>query len=249
MRMSNRPVVGVLACRKMIEPNWSHAVAEKYLLALTRVADLMPLLVPSLNEALCPDMLFDRLDGLLLPGSVSNIEPHHYSDVPVGDTDPRDQHRDSTALKIIKTAIRTRKPVLGICRGFQEINVAMGGSLYQRVAEVDDKLDHREPPDKPLQEQFDLAHDIRLVEGGFLHSLCGETSVRVNSLHGQGVRELADGLIVEAVAPDGLIEAFRVDTDETLILGVQWHPEWLAWDSPFYSAIFRAFGDACRNRE
>lgn len=241
-----RPVVGVLACRKMVEPNWSHAAAEKYLVALSSVADVMPLIVPSLQDDLCPEMLFDRLDGLLLPGSVSNIEPFHYSDNPVDDTDIRDTHRDSTALKIIQAAIRTKKPVFGICRGFQEINVALGGSLYQRVAELEDKLDHREPADKLLDEQFSIAHDVSLVRDGFLHSTFGQETVSVNSLHEQGVRTLGENLIIEAVAPDGLIEAFRYDTDESLILGVQWHPEWHTVESAFYTSIFRAFGDACR---
>ncbi|MCB1754691.1 MAG: gamma-glutamyl-gamma-aminobutyrate hydrolase family protein [Gammaproteobacteria bacterium] len=243
----DRPVVGVLACRKFVDPLWSHTVAEKYLLALDSVADVTPLLIPSLADSLDPVSLLQRLDGVLLPGSVSNIEPHHYQEQPVDDTDPRDCFRDNIALKLVRAALETGTPVLGICRGFQEINVAMGGSLLQRVEEEDGKLDHREVAGKELEEQFDLlAHEVRLIENGFLHRLYGKDRVRVNSLHGQGVKRLGEHLLVEAVADDGLIEAFRVDSDRTLILGVQWHPEWRTANYPFYSAIFRAFGEACR---
>ncbi len=246
---SNRPLVGVLACRKQVGCLWSHVVAEKYLLALDQVADVTPVLVPALHDVLDPEFLFARLDGLLLPGSVSNIEPHHYDDRPVDDTDPRDSHRDNTALNIIRGAIATHTPVLGICRGFQEINVAMGGSLIQRIGQEPGKLDHREPPDKSLDQQFDLAHEVRLVKGGYLHDLIKQDKVMVNSLHGQGVKRLGKDLLVEATAPDGLIEAFRVNTDQALILGVQWHPEWKTRNFRFYSEIFKAFGEACRIRE
>lgn len=243
----DRPVVGVLACRKCVDPLWSHVVAEKYLLALDEIADVTPLVIPSLAHAFDPLSLFQRLDGVLLPGSVSNIEPHHYQDQPVDDSDPRDSFRDNMALALVRAALETATPMLGICRGFQEINVAMGGSLLQRVAEEKDKLDHREPVGKTYEEQFDLlAHDVELTPGGFLHGLYGCERVRVNSLHGQGVKSLGKNLLVEARAEDGLIEAFRVDSDQTLILGVQWHPEWRTANFPVYSAIFRAFGEACR---
>lgn len=241
-----RPVVGVLACRKFVDPLWSHVVAEKYLYALDDAADVMPLLVPSLDHLLNPKVLFERLDGLLLPGSVSNIEPRHYNNNPIDDTDPRDSYRDNTALHIVHTAVDMRIPVLGICRGFQEINVAMGGSLHQRIETVNKHYDHREPRNKPAEEQFDYAHTIDLVEGGLLHTMIGKAKVKVNSLHGQGVKELGKDLMVEATAPDGLIEAFRHKTNDTLIMGVQWHPEWQTDKSLLYSAIFKAFGDACR---
>ncbi len=242
----NRPVVGVLACRKFVDPLWSHAVAEKYLYALDDGADVMPVLIPSLGHMLDPTILFERMDGLLLPGSVSNIAPHHYNNIPVDDTDPRDSFRDDTALRIVQTAVENRIPVLGICRGFQEINVAMGGSLHQRIETVNKQYDHRETPNKPAKVQFDYAHTIDLVEGGLLHSLIGQDQVNVNSLHGQGVKELGSDLMVEAYAPDGLVEAFRHKTSDTLIMGVQWHPEWQTSKSVLYSAIFKAFGDACR---
>ncbi len=241
-----RPAVGVLACRKQVGPLWSHVVAEKYLIALDAIANVTPLLIPSVYHTLEISDIFDRLDGLLLPGSVSNIEPHNYNDQPIDGSDPRDSHRDNTALKIIRAAIELKRPVLGICRGFQEINVALGGALYQRVAEQDDLMDHREPPDKTLCEQFDLAHEVNLVKDGYLNRLFCEERVRVNSLHGQGIKKLGANLLVEATASDGLVEAFRLDSKETWLLGVQWHPEWQTANSLSYSAIFKAFGDACR---
>ncbi len=246
---AKRPVVGVIACRKQIGPLWSHAVAEKYLIALDRVANVMPILIPSVYDLLNTEELFDRIDGLLLPGSVSNIEPHNYNDFPVDDSDARDSHRDNTALKIIRDAIKYNTPVLGICRGFQEINVALGGALHQRVANEYDLMDHRAPENKELFEQFEIAHEINLVKGGLLNKAVGKEKITVNSLHIQGIKKLGKNLKIEATASDGLIEAFRLDEKNKWMLGVQWHPEWQTEKSSSYTAIFQSFGRACwKNR-
>uniref|UniRef100_UPI0028C3787D gamma-glutamyl-gamma-aminobutyrate hydrolase family protein n=2 Tax=Pseudoxanthomonas TaxID=83618 RepID=UPI0028C3787D len=186
-------------------------------------------------------------DGLLLTGAVSNIEPHHYSDESSYEGNLLDPRRDATNLPLIPLAIEMGVPVLAICRGFQEVNVAFGGSLYQKVHEQPGFMDHRENKDDPLDVQYGPAHDVALVPGGLLATLVGDTQVTVNSLHGQGVRRLGEGLVVEAQAPDGLIEAFRHD-GPAFMLAVQWHPEWKVTENPFYLAIFRAFGDACRAR-
>ncbi len=153
--------------------------------------------------------------------------------------------RDATTLALIPRAIAPGLPVLAICRGFQEVNVAFGGSLFQKLHEATGFADHRENPDDPLEVQYAPSHEIRLTEGGLLASIAAGARVRVNSLHGKGVARLGDGLVVEAIAPDGAIEAFRRDGGGFL-LGVQWHPEWQVTRNPFYLGIFHAFGDACR---
>ena len=223
------------------------AVGEKYVRAVVDGAGCLPLLVPTLDPVLPLREVLAGLDGLLLTGAVSNIEPHHYSDESSYEGNLLDPRRDATNLPLIPLAIEMGVPVLAICRGFQEVNVAFGGTLYQKVHEQPGFMDHRENKDDPLDVQYGPAHDIALVPGGVLAGLAGDTRATVNSLHGQGVRRLGEGLVVEAQAPDGLVEAFRHD-GPAFMLAVQWHPEWKVRENAFYLATFRAFGDACRAR-
>ncbi|WP_213602889.1 gamma-glutamyl-gamma-aminobutyrate hydrolase family protein [Pseudoxanthomonas japonensis] len=245
--MTPLPRVGLPTDHKQIGAHPFLAVGEKYVRAVVDGAGCLPLLVPTLDPVLPLRQLLDGLDGLLLTGAVSNIEPHHYSDESSYEGNLLDPRRDATNLPLIPLAIEMGVPVLAICRGFQEVNVAFGGSLYQKVHEQPGFMDHRENKDDPLDVQYGPAHDVALVPGGLLATLVGDTQVTVNSLHGQGVRRLGEGLVVEAQAPDGLIEAFRHD-GPAFMLAVQWHPEWKVTENPFYLAIFRAFGDACRAR-
>ncbi|MCR6628250.1 MAG: gamma-glutamyl-gamma-aminobutyrate hydrolase family protein [Pseudoxanthomonas sp.] len=245
--MTPLPRVGLPTDHKQIGAHPFLAVGEKYVRAVVDGAGCLPLLVPTLDPVLPLRQLLDGLDGLLLTGAVSNIEPHHYSDESSYEGNLLDPRRDATNLPLIPLAIEMGVPLLAICRGFQEVNVAFGGSLYQKVYEQPGFMDHRENKDDPLDVQYGPAHDVALVPGGLLATLVGDTQVTVNSLHGQGVRRLGEGLVVEAQAPDGLIEAFRHD-GPAFMLAVQWHPEWKVTENPFYLAIFRAFGDACRAR-
>jgi len=245
--MTPLPRVGLPTDHKQIGAHPFLAVGEKYVRAVVDGAGCLPLLVPTLDPVLPLRQLLDGLDGLLLTGAVSNIEPHHYSDESSYEGNLLDPRRDATNLPLIPLAIEMGVPLLAICRGFQEVNVAFGGSLYQKVHEQPGFMDHRENKDDPLDVQYGPAHDVALVPGGLLATLVGDTQVTVNSLHGQGVRRLGEGLVVEAQAPDGLIEAFRHD-GPAFMLAVQWHPEWKVTENPFYLAIFRAFGDACRAR-
>jgi len=245
--MTPLPRVGLPTDHKQIGAHPFLAVGEKYVRAVVDGAGCLPLLVPTLDPVLPLAQVLEGLDGLLLTGAVSNIEPHHYSDESSYEGNLLDPRRDATNLPLIPLAIGMGVPVLAICRGFQEVNVAFGGSLYQKVHEQPGFMDHRENKDDPLDVQYGPAHDIALVPGGLLATLAGDTRATVNSLHGQGVRRLGDGLVVEAQAPDGLIEAFRHD-GPAFMLAVQWHPEWKVADNPFYLSIFRAFGDACRAR-
>ena len=242
------PVIGVSACRKYIAPHPFHAVGEKYLAALSVASRGLPLMVPALGQGVGADALLSQLDGLFLTGSPSNVEPHQYR---AGVVDPEiahDPHRDATTLPLIRRAVALGVPLLGVCRGCQEMNVAFGGTLHQKVQEVEGLMDHREDPSRPLAVQYGPAHEVRLEARGLLARLAGRATLPVNSLHAQGVKRLADGLRVEATAPDGLIEAFRVEGARTFACGVQWHPEWQVLANPFSTALFEAFGDACRAR-
>lgn len=238
-------LVGVPTDRKIIGPHPFLAVGEKYVRAVVDGAQAMPVLLPALQPPLAAAAWLDRLDGLLLTGSTSNIEPHHYAGPPSWEGNPHDPARDANTLPLVSAALARGLPILAICRGLQEVNVALGGSLHPRVHEVPGLVDHREDVEAALEVQYGPAHAVRLAAGGWLAAIAGSEEVRVNSLHGQGIDRLADGLIVEAVSADGLVEAFR-GPGPGFLLGVQWHPEWRVRDNPFYLGIFRAFGDACR---
>ena len=240
-------MVGLPSDRKMIGPHPFLSVGEKYVRGVVDGADCLPVLLPTLQPALPLRPYLEGLDGILLTGSVSNIEPHRYSDEPSYPGNLHDPARDETNFALIPLAIELGLPILAICRGFQEINVAFGGGLHQKVHETGRHMDHRENLDDPLDVQYAPKHAVDLTPGGVLATIAGATRAEVNSLHGQGIARLGDGLIVEAVAPDGLIEAYRRDGG-AFLLAVQWHPEWKVRENPFYHGIFRAFGDACRER-
>lgn len=224
-----------------------HCVGEKYITAVTEGAGALAVLLPALGEAQACSILAG-LDGLLLTGSASNVEPHHYQGPASEPGTLHDAARDSTTLPLVRQAVAAGIPLLAICRGFQEMNVVYGGTLHQRVQEVPGYMDHRENPDAPLEVQYGPAHDVTLEPGGYFQQLAGVDRLRVNSLHAQGVQRLGEGLSIEARAPDGLIEAFRVSNAAAFAVGVQWHPEWRFQDNPFSCALFAAFGEAAARR-
>jgi putative glutamine amidotransferase len=246
--MRRIPLVGLPSDRKQIGHHPFQAVGEKYVRAVVDGAGAMPLLIPSLSPPLELRPLLEQLDGLLLTGAYSNIEPHHYSDEPSYPGNLHDPARDATTLGLIPLAIEMGVPILALCRGCQEVNVALGGSLHQKVHEVPGFDDHRENADDPLGVQYAPSHSIRLAPGGLLAGIAGATEVRVNSLHGQGLNVVGRGLVVEATAPDGLVEAVRLEPPGPFLLAVQWHPEWRVSENPFYLGIFQAFAAACRQR-
>ena len=244
--MTEKPVVGVPADRRIVDPHPFHMVGEKYLHALIEGSNALPFIIPALGDSLEIDTILEHVDGLLLTGSPSNVEPHHYSGEPSEPGTLHDPNRDALTLPLAKRAFEMGVPVLALCRGHQELNVVLGGTLHQKVHEVAGLNNHREDPDDPLDVQYGPSHSVNLVEGGMLHGLAGTTTVRVNSLHSQGVAKLANGVSVEAVSDDGLIEAFVVDSVPGFALSIQWHPEWQFAQNEFSVAIFRTFGDACR---
>lgn len=244
--MLPKPLIGVPADRRIVEPHPFHMAGEKYVAAVRDGADGLPLIVPALGDSVDADMILSRIDGVMLTGSPSNVEPHHYEGEPSRPGTLHDPHRDETTLRLIDRALELGMPLFAICRGYQELNVVLGGSLHQHVEEQPGYHDHRENPDDPLDVQYGPSHELHLIEGGLLHGLAGTDTVTVNSLHSQGVAKLADGVTVEAVADDGLIEGFVVDGAEGFTLAVQWHPEWKVTEDEFSMAIFKTFGDACR---
>ncbi len=246
--MYAKPVIGVPADRRIIDPHPFQMVGEKYLAAIIQAADALPLMTPVLPGDVDIDGLLAQFDGIFLTGSYSNVEPHHYDGEPSEEGTLHDPHRDGVTLPLARRALELGVPLFAVCRGFQELNVALGGTLHQKVHEVPGYHNHLENKDDPLDVQYGPAHDVNLVDGGVLRGLSGTDRVMVNSLHAQGVARLADGVSVEAIADDGLIEAFRVDDAQAFALAVQWHPEWRVMDNGFSKAIFKAFGDACRER-
>ena len=245
--MSLPPLIGVSACI-LSQRHDFHAAADPYVRAVATAAGGMPMIIPSLGSLLDVDSMIARLDGLMLTGSPSNVEPTRYGGhAPRPDTllDPR---RDATTIPLVVRALAAGLPLLAICRGHQELNVALGGTLHQHVQELPGRTDHRAPQDRPMAERYAAVHDVELVEGGALSRLVnGTRSARVNSLHAQAIDRLAPRLAIEARAADGTVEAVRVADARGFALGVQWHPEWLLEDA-LSGAVFRAFGQAAAER-
>ena len=241
------PIVLVPACTRDLGEHPYYAAQIKYVDAVVQGAHCTPLIVPALGEALDLDAILDACDGLMLTGSASNVHPSQYGEDVYDPELPQDAARDATTLPLIRAALKRGIPVIAVCRGFQEMNVALGGSLYQAVQEVDGKMDHRENPELSLEEQYAPAHKITLQPGGALQRILGGAlETAVNSLHGQGVDRLAEGIAIEALSEDGLVEAFSVPAAPGFTLAVQWHPEWRLLENPDSMRMFGAFGDACR---
>jgi putative glutamine amidotransferase len=247
------PIVGIVCDRKKVGDHAFHMVGEKYIEAVHDGSGALPLLIPALTPPLAVEDILAAVDGLLFTGSTSNVAPHLYGGSPPRRYTPLDEARDATAIPLMRAAEVAGIPMLCICRGFQELNVAFGGTLHQHLHEVDGFADHRAGDRKEsLDEQYGPVHDVRMAPGGLLAELLPELapgdSFPVNSLHGQGIDRLARDLRVEAEAPDGAIEAVSMDRAPGFLFGVQWHPEWRHGENPVSRAIFAAFGDALRQR-
>jgi putative glutamine amidotransferase len=218
-----------------------HQANDEYIEAIRDGAGAFPVLIPSTRSPLDPAEVLAQVDGLLFTGAPSNVAPSHYRQTARAGTE-MDEIRDATTLPLLRAAMETGKPVLAICRGFQELNVALGGSLYQHVHEIPGRLDHREPANVSREMEYAPAHRIDIVPDGLLARLSGRSQAMVNSLHHQGIDRLAAGLKAEAHAPDGQIEAVSMPGAAGFLLGVQWHPEWAFADDALSRAIFQGFG-------
>ena len=227
-----------------------HGTGAKNIDAVERFAGCVPVMLPALGERLDVESFVERIDGLVLTGGRANVEPRHYDGPPFPDDEPIDPERDATALAMVRACIAAQVPVFGICRGIQEMNVALGGSLHYRLHLLEDKDDHRMPrhDDVTVEEIFRLRHPVRLARGGLFERLAGASEVMVNSLPGQGIDKLADALEVEAITPDGVIEGVRLEDDRTFTVGVQWHAEWKPEEHDLSRKLFEEFGRAARAR-
>ena len=241
------PLVLVTSCNRMLGEHAFHIAGRKYVDAV-RLAGALPLIAPPFEESQL-DELLDAADGVLLTGSPSNVHPVHFGEALRDPSLPLDPERDAWTLPLIRRVLVRGIPLLAICRGTQETNVALGGTLHQAVQEVQGYHDHRSAKDQSAAVQYGLAHAVDVVAGGVLERIVGRASFEVNSVHGQGVKTLAMGLRVEAVAPDGLIEAYSLPESAGATgfnLCLQWHPEWQAASNPVSMLILQAFGAAVR---
>ncbi len=239
---AGKPVVLVPACNRPLGEHPFHVAGRKYVDAV-RLAGALPLVVPRL-EADEIEAVLDLAHGVLLTGSASNVHPSHFGEAVHDESLPLDPERDAWTLPLIRAVLARGMPLLAICRGAQEFNVAFGGTLHQAVQEVAGHGDHRAPADQPAEVQYGPAHAVHVVPGTRLAGIVGTGPFDVNSVHGQGMKSLAPGLVVEAKAPDGLVEAFSQAGAAGFNLCVQWHPEWKAAENPVSRRLFAAFGDA-----
>ncbi len=243
--MAARPVLGIIACNRIVGVETAQAVMNRYATAAMRYADCAALIIPSLPDFMRADEVVGRLDGVLLTGTPSNVEPARYGDAGAGEG-PFDPDRDRMMIELVEAVIAAQRPLFGICRGFQEINVALGGTLRRDTSASKELLHHHAPDGTDFDAMFDHRHRVDLVAGGILASAYGSASLDVNSVHYQGVGELAAGLAVEARAPDGLVEAYSARPNGAPLLAVQWHPEWATDDSAESQTYFHLLGRALR---
>ena len=243
-----RPLIGLPADIKPIEGRPFHAVGDKYLRAIMDATNGVPLIIPAFGELLDLPDLVQRLDGLLLTGSPSNVHPERYGLAATPEAEPYDPERDATTLPLIPLALDQALPILAICRGMQELNVALGGTLHARVHELPERLDHRRPQHDDPDVQYGPKHEIEAKAGSAFRHIAGSDQVTVNSLHWQALDRVAPRLMVEAEAPDGTVEAVRVVDAPGFALGVQWHPEYKVMENDVSVKLFKAFGEAAQKR-
>lgn len=249
MRLPNEaPIVAVPMCVKHVDGQNYHTVGEKYLTAIIEGSEAYPLSFPALGPALDPAALLDQVDGVLFTGSPSNVAVHHYEGEPDRPESPQDPGRDAITLPLIRAALDRQVPVFCICRGFQELNVALGGTLNTQIHKVEGHLDHRAPEDQGYDAIYRPSHKVAFLPGGKFARILGKSETVVNSVHWQGVAQPADRIQVEGRAEDGVIEAVSIKEHAGFCIGTQWHPEYRARDNADSMALFRAFGDACRAR-
>jgi putative glutamine amidotransferase len=223
-----------------------HSLGDKYARAVAEVSRCLPVMIPSLAEAMDLDALLDHFDGIVMTGAISNVHPPHYGGEPTADHEPYDHSRDSLTLQLIRAVLDRGIPLLCVCRGYQELNVVLGGTLEAELQRGEGRLDHRSRKVDDLDVKYGPAHPITITPGGQLERILGKRETMVNSLHRQGIAKLAPRLEVEARSPDGVIEAVSVKGAKTFALGAQWHPEYKASGNPDSVKLFAAFGDAVR---
>ncbi|MCC5960414.1 MAG: gamma-glutamyl-gamma-aminobutyrate hydrolase family protein [Rhodobacteraceae bacterium] len=242
-----RPVVGIIGNAFLINDQYpAHAGGTMNSEAVAEVSGCLPLLVPSDPRFVSVAELLDVCDGFLLTGGRPNVHPEEYGEHPTPAHGDFDRARDAIALPLVRACVERGQPFLGVCRGFQEVNVAMGGTLYPEIRDLPGRMNHRMPPDGTLEEKFALRHKVRFCEGGVFHRLMGAPEVMTNTLHGQGIKTAGQRVVIDGQAPDGTPEAIYIEGAAGFTLSVQWHPEWQAGADPVSRPLFEAFGDAVR---
>ncbi|WP_370210875.1 gamma-glutamyl-gamma-aminobutyrate hydrolase family protein [Roseovarius sp.] len=242
-----RPVIGIIGNFQELEDRYPvHAVGVMNTTAVAEVAGCMPLAIAADPRFVTVEELLEVCDGFLLTGGRPNVHPSEYGEDETPAHGAFDRARDAITLPLVRACVERGQPVLGICRGFQEMNVALGGSLHPEIRELPGRENHRMPPDGTLEEKFALRHVVRFSEGGPFHGLLGAVEVMTNTLHGQGIVRPGKGVVIDGHAPDGTPEAIYVEGAKGFALGVQWHPEYNACTDPVSRPLFSAFGDAAR---
>lgn len=239
------PLIGLPADTYEKDGLGFHSIGDKYVRAVAEVAKCIPVMIPNIADVLDMEALLARLDGIVITGATSNVHPPHYGAAESPDHEPYDHSRDATTLRLIKAVIARGMPLFCICRGFQELNVVMGGTLETEIQRKQGRLDHRAKPGS-VEDRYGLAHDINITEGGRLAQILGKTKTRVNTVHRQGIGKLAPGLTIEATAPDGIIEAVSITGAKGFNIATQWHPEYRASENADSVKLFEAFGNAAR---
>jgi putative glutamine amidotransferase len=243
-----RPIVGIICNQNVLDGQYAvHSGGKMNTEAVARVSNCVPLLIPADPQYVAVDELLQTCDGFLFTGGRPNVHPEEYGEDETEAHGAFDRARDSLALSLIRACVTRGQPFLGICRGFQEINVAMGGSLYPEIRDLPGRMNHRMPPDGTLEEKFAHRHTVSFTEGGVFHRLMGAQEVMTNTLHGQGIKTAGNRIVVDGVAPDGTPEALYIDGAPGFTLAVQWHPEYEAASDAVSRSLFTAFGDATRD--
>ena len=243
----SRPVVGILGNVHLINDEYPvQAVGRSNIEAVAQVSSAVPICLPAMEGTLSVADILTVVDGVVLPGGRPNVHPRHYGEEATEAHGTFDESRDGIALPLIRACVEQGVPILGVCRGFQEFNVAFGGSLYPEIRDLPGRMNHRMPPDGTLEEKFALRHTVSLTPGGRFSRVFGATEVMVNTLHGQGIKEPGARIVIEGHAPDGTPEAIHVEGAAGFAMAVQWHPEWRAGEDPVSRPLYEAFGNALR---
>ncbi|MEJ6402590.1 gamma-glutamyl-gamma-aminobutyrate hydrolase family protein [Yoonia sp. 2307UL14-13] len=242
-----RPVIGIIGNSYLINDEYpAHAAGAMNTCAVSQVSGAIPMIIPSDPSAVSVTELMDLCDGFLFTGGRPNVHPEEYGEDATEAHGAFDRDRDQLALPLIRACVARGQPIFGVCRGFQEVNVAMGGTLHPEIRDLPGRDNHRMPPDGTLEEKFALRHVVTVSDGGPFHCVFGARQVMTNTLHGQGIKEPGPRIVIDGHAPDGTPEAIYIADAPGFTLSVQWHPEWNAADDPVSRPLFEAFGDACR---
>ncbi|NIY72496.1 gamma-glutamyl-gamma-aminobutyrate hydrolase family protein [Marivivens donghaensis] len=242
-----RPIIGIISNNELVNGQYpAHTGGQMNSQAISKVADCIPFLIPADPTVVTVEELLETCDGFLLTGGRPNVHPSQYGEDPTPAYGDFDENRDAITLPLVRACVERGQPIMGICRGFQEVNVAMGGSLYPEIRDLPGRDNHRMPPDGTLEEKFALRHCVSLSEDGPFAALLGSAKVMTNTLHGQGIKEPGSRVVVDGYAPDGTPEAIYIKDAPGFTMSVQWHPEWNAANDPVSRPLFEALGDAAR---